>query len=289
MTEFFQAVAEYRFLQYALLAGVLASVACGIMGSYILVKRITFLAGGIAHSILGGLGAAVYLRQVHGWPIDPMHGAVAAALLSAVIIGVVSLRARQNEDTIIGALWAVGMAAGVLFMARTPGYQADLVSYLFGNILMVTGADLWLIAGLDALVLLVVGLFYKPLLAVCFNEEYARLRGVPVNVFYLLLLCLAALSVVVLIQVVGLVLVIALLTLPAAIARQWTATLPAMMTVACLLGMVFTSAGLALSYQPNLPAGATIILMAAAGYLLTLLVHAIGRRGPGPNAAKTSA
>lgn len=280
MSEFIAALRQYPFLQYALMAGLLASVACGIVGTYVVTKRITFLSGGIAHTVLGGLGLAEYLRVVHGWPILPIHGAIVAALASAIIIGLVSLRGREREDTVIGALWAIGMAVGLLFISQTPGYSRDLMSYLFGNILMVTQGNLYLIAGLDVLVLLLVGLFYKQFLAICFDDEFARLRGVRVSGYYLLLLCLAALTVVVLIQVVGLILVIALLTLPAAIAGQFVGTLRRMMLVATLLGMIFTVGGLALSYGPDLPAGAVIIILAGVAYLLSLLCRRVlsGRR-----------
>ena len=281
MLEFIQAVREQSFLQVALLTGLLASVACGVMGSYVVVRRITYLAGGIAHCVLGGLGAARYLAVVHGWkfynplygwqPLHPLVGAVVAALLAAVIIGVVSLRGRQREDTVIGALWAIGMAAGVLFIARTPGYQVELMSYLFGSILMVTRDELWLLVALDVLVVGVGLLLYHQLLAVCFDEEFAWLRGIRVEACYILLLCLTALTVVLLVSVVGIVMVIALLTLPVAVAGHFCKTLWQLMVGSVLLSMVLTTAGLALSYTPNLPAGATTILLAGALYVLVVI------------------
>ena len=185
-----------------------------------------------------------------------------AALLAAVIIGWVSLHAKQREDTVIGALWAIGMATGVLFIARTPGYQVDLMSYLFGSILMVTSGDLWLLVGLDVLIVGVGLLFYNQFLAVCFDEEFARLRGLRVEFYYILLLCLTALTVVLLVSVVGIVMVIALLTLPVAVAGHFCKTLWQLMLVSALLSMFLTTAGLALSYGPDLPAGATTILLA---------------------------
>ncbi|MDT8272402.1 MAG: metal ABC transporter permease, partial [Desulfomonilia bacterium] len=223
MIEFINDVKQFTFLQYALVTGVLASIACGIIGSYVVTRRITYMAGAIAHSVLGGMGAARYLQVVHGWTwATPITGAVIAALISALIIGVVSLKARQREDTAIGAVWAVGMAIGIMFIFRTPGYNEDLMSYLFGNILMVTPGDLWMIAALDVLVIGVSLVFYNQLLAVCFDDEFARLRGIRVDFFHLLLLCLTALTVVLLVTVVGIVLVIALLTLPAAAAGHFT-------------------------------------------------------------------
>jgi zinc transport system permease protein len=279
MSELLTAVAEHAFMQHALLAGVLAGVACGVVGTYVVVRRITYIAGAIAHCVLGGLGAARYLQAVHGWDfLSPMYGAVAAALVAALVIGLVSLRAREREDTAIGALWAIGMAVGILFISRTPGYNEDLMSYLFGNILLVTPRDLVLMALLD-LVVLVVGIgAYRQLQAVCFDEELARLRGLSVELYYLLLLCLTALTVVLLVSVVGIVLVIALLTIPVAIAGSFARTLPGIMAIASGLCVLFSTAGLALSYTPNLPAGATTIALAGAVYLLVLVSRALWQR-----------
>ena len=280
LAEFLSAVRDNAFLQRTLLSGVLASVACGIVGSYVVARRISYIAGGISHCVLGGIGAACYLRVVYQWSaVRPLHGAVAAALLAALIIGLVSLRAKQREDTVIGALWAIGMAAGVLFIHKTPGYSQDLMSYLFGNILMVSAKDLWLVAGLDALVIAVELLFHNQLQAVCFDEEFARMRGVRVELFYLLLLCITALTVVLLSTVVGVVMVIALLTLPAAVAAHFSKTLRQMMVLATLFSILFTTGGLALSYSPDLPAGATIIIVAGAAYLLVTLGRRLLRRG----------
>lgn len=267
MLEFFQALRVSPLLQYALLTGLLASVACGVVGTYVVARRITYVAGGIAHCVLGGMGAAVYLREVHGWAwLSPLYGAMAAALLAAGVIGMVSLRFRQREDTIISAVWATGMAAGVIFLARTTGYQQDLMSYLFGDILMVSPSDVWLIAMLDVLVVAISLLFYKQFLAICFDEEFARTRGVKVEACYLLLLTLTALTVVLLVTVVGIVLVIALLTLPVAAAGQFAKRLGMMMFLATLLCMILTTSGLAISYGPDLPSGATTIILAAGVY-----------------------
>ncbi len=265
MDGFFQALSTYSFLQHALLAGILASIAAGIAGTYVVVKRISLISGGIAHSILGGMGIAYYFG------FDPAQGAVISALIAAVIIGLVSLKARQHEDTVIGALWAIGMALGIVFIARTPGYNVDLMTFLFGNILLVSSEDLILIALLDGFILAITVLFYKQFLVVAFDEEHARLRGMPVEFLYLLLLMLIALTVVILIKVVGLILVIALLTLPPAIANRFAGGLAQMMLLAVGLGMVFNAAGLLVSYQLDLPTGATIVLIAGAAYLLALI------------------
>jgi zinc transport system permease protein len=271
MSELVHTLLVHAFLRNALLAALLASLGCGVVGTYVVVKRIGYMAGGIAHTVLGGMGVAYFLGG------DPLLGAMVAAVLSALIIGWVSLRWKEHEDIIIGALWSVGMAIGILFITRTPGYNIDLMSYLFGNILMVSRADLVVMAVLDVVVLGLVVLYYKQFLAICFDEEFARIRGVNVSAFYLLLLCMVAVMVVSLIQVVGLILVIALFTLPAATARQFVRSVAGMMIGACVLGAVFGVVGLAVSYQANLPSGATIILLAGAVYLLSLVASVVQR------------
>jgi len=274
MLEFLRAllVPEYGFLRLALLAGLLASVASGVMGSYVVTRRITYIAGGVAHCILGGIGLAALISVSYGlkW-LRPLHGATAAALAAAVVIGLVSLRAKQREDTVISAIWSIGMAAGILFISATPGYAVDPMAYLFGNILMVSRSDLWLIAGLDVLVVGISFAFYKRLLAVCFDEEFARLRGINVEAYYLLLLCLTALTVVSLVTVVGIVLAIALLALPAAVAGHLSKTLWQMMVLAVLISAVIPTLGLGISYSANLPAGAAIVVLAGIAYLLTAM------------------
>src|SRR6056297_3706811 len=188
--EFLQALAEHDFLQRALAGGLLASIGCGIVGSYVVVQRISLLAGAIAHAVLGGMGAAWYFG------IDPLAGALVAAVLAALIIGWVKLRFAERAVTAISALWALGMAIGILFIAKTPGYSVDLMGYLFGNLLMMSSSDLQLIAALDVVILGLVALLYRQFLAVCFDPEFARVRGLNVERYYLLLLVLVALTVV---------------------------------------------------------------------------------------------
>jgi zinc transport system permease protein len=280
VTEFFAAVLRHEFMRNALIMGVLASVACGVVGTYVVARRITYVAGGISHSVLGGIGLAHYLIAVHGMAfLHPLYGAVAAAIASALVIGWVSLKAKEREDTVIGAIWAVGMSAGVIFIVKTPGYSQDLMSYLFGNILMVTPADISLVAGLDALIVVTGTLLYRQLQAVCFDEEFARVRGLNVERYYLLLLCLTALTVVLLVTVVGIVMVIALMTLPAAIAGYFTHNLRQSMIVSSAVSMLLTAIGLAISFSPDLPPGATIVLLAGAVYIaVSLLSYRVGLR-----------
>lgn len=255
------------FLRLALFSGLLASVAFGIIGTYVVARRITYIAGAISHCVLGGIGAGLFLQNAMGvtW-FGPLTGAIVAALAAAIIIGLVSLHANQREDTAIGALWSIGMAIGLLFIAKTPGYLEPM-SYLFGNILLISEADLWLVLVLDALVVGTATLFYHQFLAVCFDEEYARLRGIRTDIFYLLLLCLTALTVVLLVRVVGIVMVIALLTLPAAVAGNFARSLGQMMVLATVCSMVFISSGLAVSYSHDLPSGPTIIVLSGLVYL----------------------
>jgi zinc transport system permease protein len=279
MAEFLNALGQYAFLQYAVAAGLLASVACGVVGSYVVTRRITYIAGSVSHCILAGIGAARYLQVVHDiqW-VTPILGAIVAALAAALLIGLVSLYARQREDTVIGAVWAAGMAIGVLFIARTPGYAEDLMGYLFGNILLLGPRDLLVIAMLDVVVVGAGIVWYDQFLALCFDEEYARLRGLKVEIYYLLLLCMTAITVVLLVSVVGIILVIALLTLPAAIAGHFVKNLWQMMAVAALLSALFTVGGIAASYGPDLPSGATIIVIAGLAYLLVAAATGASRR-----------
>ena len=278
MEEFIRDFSRFSFLQNAVMAAILASIAAGIVGSYVTVRRIVSVAGAIAHSTLGGMGAALYLnREVGLTYLTPLHGAIFAALLSALIIGVITLYGKQREGTVLSAVWSVGMAIGIFFLSRTRGYNEDLMSYLFGNILMVRKEELWLIGGLDLLVAGLSILFYNKLLAVSFDEEFARLRGVNTGIYYLLLLALTALTVVVLTQVVGIVMVIALLSIPAATAAFFSKRLWQMMVYGSLLSMFFILSGLVVSYKPDYPAGATVILLSGAFYILVLSMGTLYR------------
>ena len=281
MTEFFAALVDPNlpFFRYAVLTGIFASIPFGMIGTYVVVRRISYIAGAISHCILGGIGAGLYLQNALGiaW-FGPLQGAIVVALLASVILAMVSLYARQREDSVIGALWAVGMAIGLLFIARTPGYT-DPMSYLFGNILLITRADLFFVIGLDVLVIGVIGFFYNTFLALCFDEEYAQLRGIRTHWLYLLLLCLVALTIVLLVRVVGIVMVIALLTLPAAIAGNFARNILQMMILATLFCTIFILAGLGASYSLDLPSGPVIIMVAAATYLITIIgMKLFGRR-----------
>ncbi len=271
MSEIINVFIEFRFMQYALLACLLASIGCGVIGSFVVVKQLGALAGGIAHAVLAGMGIAYFLGG------SPMIGATIMALFSAIMIGIIKLRWKQDEDILIAAFWSVGMATGVLFISQTSGYNINLMSYLFGNILLVSGTDLLRMLLLNVVIIITVGLFYRQFLAIAFDEEFARIRGVNVEFFYVLMLSMIALTVVLLIQIVGLILVIALLILPAATAAQFSGTLSKMMLIAVLLSISITFTGLAVSYQPDLPSGAVIVVIAGLVYSLSIILKRLLR------------
>lgn len=264
---------QYAFMRNALIAGILVSLACGIIGTYVVVNRIVFLSGGIAHAAYGGIGLAYFLG------LPPVWGAIGFSLLASLGMGWVQRRTRQRADTLIGVMWALGMAFGILLLDLTSGYKADLMSYLFGSILAVPLGDLALMGALDGVILLVVILLDKELLAISFDETFAAVQNVPVDALYLLLVCLIGLTVVMMMRIVGLIMVIALLTIPAAISVQWVHSLKRAMALAAVLAVFFTIAGLWISYALNLTSGASIILVAGLGYLASLLV--LARRGKG--------
>lgn len=273
MLDFWRDVWSLGIARNALFAALLTGVACGVVGTYVVTRRITYIAGAIAHSVLGGLGAAQYADRVLGWTwMDPLYGAFAAALLSAAIIGVAAQKGAEREDTVIGAVWAVGMAIGILFMYHTPGYSQDLFSYLFGDILMVTRPEVIFTAVLDVILVGAAVYFYRPMQAVCFDEEFAKLRNVRVNLYYGLMLAATAVTVVLLSMVVGLVLAIALLTLPAAIAGRFARSMAGMMVLAGLVCIGFNVLGLTVSYAADWPTGPTIIVLAGGAYFASLVI-----------------
>jgi zinc transport system permease protein len=260
---------QFDFMQRALVAGVLASVACGIIGTYVVVNRIVFISGGIAHAAYGGIGLGYFLRT------NPVLGAIVFSIGAALTMGAVQRKTQQRADTIIGMMWAIGMALGIVFIDLSPGYVVDLMSYLFGSILTVPRADLVIMVLLDIVIIVLVTIFYKELLAISFDEAFATVANVRVDAIYLLLFSMVALTVVMLMRVVGLILVIALLTMPAATSGQFTSNLKRMMIMSVILGIVFTTTGLWLSYVLNLTSGATIILTSACAFLLATLLKGI--------------
>ena len=276
--EFFTDALSLGFFQRALLAGCLTSIVCGILGSFVVVKRFASISGGLAHAAFGGIGIGFALG------IDPLLGATGFCLLCSVVIGLVYRRHQQSLDTLVAMVWSVGMAVGILLISLTPGFAPNLNSYLFGSILFVPKEYLYLIAGLDVAVVLIVVTLFKEFQAISFDEEFAEIRGLHVDALFVLLLSLTALVVVALILVVGVILTIALLTTPAVIGRQWSKTLPGMMVLASLVSALSTSSGLFLSYALSVreiqaPTGPLIIIVVTGLLLVSSLVRrAWGRR-----------
>jgi zinc transport system permease protein len=257
---------SYGFIQHALIAGLLVSLAAGIIGSLIVVNRMVFLAGGIAHASYGGIGLAVFF----GLPI--FLGASFFAVGAALLVSMLTLRKRERIDTFIGLIWAVGMAIGVIFVDLTPGYNVDMMSYLFGSILAVSSSDLYYMVALLAVILFVILFWYRDILAVSYDSEYAGLRGVNVRFFYTLILILSALTVVIAIKVVGLILVIAMLTIPVYIAEKLSNSLAKMMLYSGLISTLFTFIGLLVSYTYDITSGAAIIVISALSMGLFLIL-----------------
>jgi len=255
------------FVRNALAAGLLSAVLFGTLGAVVTVKRIAGLAGAISHAVLGGIGMALFLSASGVMPgLPPMAGALVFAVLAASVIGLVSLKAKQREDTVINAVWAIGMSVGVLFIAKTPGY-ADPMSYLFGNILLVSTRDLIMLAVLDLVVVFLAWRFYPQIQASAFDEEFARVRGVRTDLVFLVTLAVTAIAVVLLQTFVGIVMVIAMLTLPSGTAGFASKNLAGMMIVGTILSAVFTVTGLAASWSLDMPAGAMVVVLAGAVFL----------------------
>jgi zinc transport system permease protein len=278
MQDFFEALinVNFPFLRNALLAGLLSSLLFGILGSIVTVRRIGSLAGAVSHAVLGGIGLALYLSSglIPGFP--PIIGALIFAVLSAIIIGLVSLRAKQREDTVINAIWVIGMSLGILFMAKTPGY-ADPSTWLFGNILLISNSDLIFLAVLDVIVIVLARRFYAQIEASSFDEEFARTRGVPVEKVFLILLGITAVAIVLLQTFVGIVMVIAMLTLPAGCAGVFSRSLGAMMLSSCLFSALFSVCGLVSGWIFDLPIGAMTVIIAGIVFLGFSVFRALHR------------
>lgn len=264
---------QFEFMQNALIAGLLASVICGVMGTMVVVNRIVFLSGGIAHAAFGGIGLAFFF----GWPY--LVGTIGFSVIAALVMAIVTLKAKHRADTIIGVIWAIGMAIGILLLDLTPGYNVDLMSYLFGSILTVPDSDIWMMVAVAAVIFGVVTYFYNDYLALSYDEEFAQIRGVRVNTLYVLMIVMLALGVVMIIQVVGLILVIALMTIPPYIAEKYSKSLVSMMVLSSVLSALFTVIGLWLSYVFNLTSGASIIIVAGFGFLISLGVEQLMASG----------
>jgi zinc transport system permease protein len=260
---------QFDFIRNALTAGLSASFICGIMGTLVVVNRIVFLSGGIAHAAYGGIGLAFYFN----WPYLP--GTIGFSLFAAMVMAAISHTVKHRADTIIGVIWALGMAFGIILIDMTPGYNVDLMSYLFGSILAVPRSDLFIMAVIGVMMTTAVAYYYQDLLSMAYDEEFAQIRGVPVKKLYFGLIGMLAVTVVLVIQVVGLILVIALLTIPPFIVEKYANSLVQMMVVSSILGAVFTVTGLWISYRFNLTSGASIIMVSGIVFLISLVVDRI--------------
>jgi len=252
-----------------LAAGLLASVICGIMGTLAVVNRLVFLSGGIAHAAYGGIGLAFYFH----WPYLP--SAIGFSLFAAMVMATISHTIKHRVDTIIGVIWAIGMALGIILIDLTPGYNVDLMSYLFGSILTVPRSDLFTMAVVGVIMTILVVYYYQDLLAMSYDEEFARIRGIPVKKLYFGLIGMLAVAIVLVIQVVGLILVIALLTIPPFIVEKYVNSLGQMMVTSSILGAVFTITGLWISYLYNITSGASIIIVSGIVFLISLVVDKV--------------
>ena len=276
------AIFSITLVQNMFVATVIASIACGIIGTYVVVKRIVFISGGIAHTTFGGVGFAYYLQSVFllTW-FSTMMGAIFFAVTAGIIIGLPSVSKRLREDSTIGVLWVVGMALGVLFLSLTDHSQVTVRSYesiLFGNILLVGSNDLWLMTGLTVLILLLVSFFYNDLQIVTFDEVHAKMTGINVTAMNLMLYVMVALTCVFIMNIVGIVLVIALLTMPAAMASMFTGDLKETMVWATLCSIVFSAMGLLLAIEFNIPPGSTVVLVLGVVFIISMVAKALNER-----------
>jgi zinc transport system permease protein len=247
------ALFDFGFFRNAFLAAILASITCGMIGTYIVSRRIVFISGGITHASFGGIGMGYYFG------FDPIFGAVIFGILSALGIEFFTKKADLREDSAIAMLWSLGMALGIIFIFLTPGYAPNLMSYLFGNILTVSKNDLIYLFLLTLFVGAFILVFYRMILFVSFDEEFALTNNVPVRLFNSILISLVALTIVLNIRVVGIILVMSLLTIPQAIANLFTKQFGQMMITSILFGFLGSMGGLVFSYYYDIPSGAAII------------------------------
>ncbi len=256
------AIFEYTFFTNTILAAVFASISVGVIGTYIVSRRMVFLSGGITHASFGGIGIAYYLG------FNPVFGAAVFAVVSALGIDLFSNRKFMRHDSLIGLWWSVGMAIGIVFIYLTPGYTPNLMSYLFGSILTVSSLDVWLLAGLAVVVVAFFGAFHKIIMFIAFDPEYAQTHNLPVHQFSLITSALVALTIVLSIKVAGIILIISLLTVPQAIVNMFTHNYKNIMLYSVVLSFIGILAGLLVSFNADIPSGATIIFALLILFLL---------------------
>lgn len=273
MFSLFDDILSYDFLVNALYACILSGITCGVVGSYIVARRMVFLSGGITHASFGGLGMALYAG------VSPVVGALGFAALASVGIEYASRRGRMREDSVVGIIWSVGMALGALFMSLRPGYATDLTSYLFGNILLVTDDDILYLALLTLFVVVGAVAMLRRLMYVVFDEEYARSQGVATSTMCYIMAVVVAVTVVLSIKVMGIVLLLSLLTIPTVIANSFTKDYRRIAIASALIGVVGNISGFVLSYEYNLPTGSCIIFMLTFALICVKLLTLCRNRG----------
>ncbi len=269
----FEALKNYQFLQNAVVACVLASVICGIIGVVIVEKKLVMMSGGIAHTAYGGVGLGYLLG------FEPIYGALGFSMIAAFAIGFFKKKGGAHSDIIIALFWSLGMALGITFIGFMPGYPPDMNSYLFGNILTVTRKDILMMGVVMVVVLTLIVVLFNDWKVFLFDSEYSSIMKVRTNFLEYLMLFMIALTVVVLIRVAGIILVIALLTAPAATAGMVSKNLKNRMIISSILGIIICLCGLSISYKYNIASGATIIILAVATYFAVYLVtHILSRK-----------
>lgn len=270
--DFIREIFQYQFLTNALLACILSGIACGIVGTYVVCRRLVFLSGGITHSSFGGIGIAYYLG------LNPIMGALVFALLSAIGIEWASDRGKIREDSAIGIVWSIGMAVGIIFIYLTPGYAPNLMSFLFGNILTVTHSDIVALEVLVAFIILLFALMFRPIMFVAFDREFARSQGVPTKIISYFMAAIVAMTIVFSIRVVGIVLLISLLTIPTVIVNSLTKSFGKMVVWSAVVAVAGNIAGLWLSYKMNVPAGASTIFILTVTLIMVKLLPLRGKK-----------
>lgn len=257
---------QYVFIRHAVFGIILASFVCGIIGTIIIEKKLVMMSGGIAHTAFGGIGMGYYLG------IEPIIGALIFAVLSSIGITKINKSTNTDSDVLIGMFWSLGMAIGILFIAFTPGYPPDMTSYLFGDILKVSNMDITIMSAVDIVVICLIVIFFNYFKFYLFDDEFISILGIKKNVLEYILYILIACTIVVLIKVVGIILVIALLTVPPAIAKQFTYNLKKIMIISCILGIIFGLVGLILSYYFNIASGGSIIITSVISYMIITFI-----------------
>jgi len=263
---------EYKFIVNSLLAGIFASISCGIIGTYIVTRRMVFLSGGITHASFGGIGMGYFFG------FNPVIAAAVFAVFSALGIEFLSKKTDVREDSVIGILWSLGMAIGIIFIFITPGYAPNLMTYLFGSILTVSSLDIILMFILSVVIILLFTFFYRTILFVAYDQEFAQTHNLPVNFINNLLISLVALTIVLNIKVVGIILVISLLTIPQSIANLFTNEFKNIIILSIVIGLFGALMGLLISYQVNIPSGASIIFSLVMFFIIAKLFQIIKQK-----------